>query len=228
MTARAPEFSSGTRAAALAYLTAGFSVIPLFPGSKLSSGKWKRAQVIPPTVPEIDRGFSGTRNNVGLVLGRVSTNAFALDFDDRDLAHLAFDLEALARETLVQATPRGFHVLLRTEGAPIGTTTHRGHGLPLDVKGERGYIVAAPSVLADGGAYRRLSPDLRVAAVDRREVDALIACLEGEWPAARCVRRHCELGQQRFLEDYLVGQRQPSTLRLASFRPTREARNVKP
>ncbi|HYS99157.1 MAG TPA: bifunctional DNA primase/polymerase [Thermoplasmata archaeon] len=102
--------------AALASFAAGFSVIPLSPGSKLPAVPWKKYQSVRAPPSEIERWFAGRGYNLGLVLGAVSNNTFAMDFDDRDLARFAFDLELVSRETLVQETPRGFHVIFRTEG----------------------------------------------------------------------------------------------------------------
>ncbi len=96
------------------------------------------------------------------------------------------------------------------------TTTHRSHGLPLDIKGEGGYVVGAPSVLLYGGAYRRLSRDLGVATVDARELAEFIAQLEAKWPGARTARRHCDRGQQQTLADFGHRAGRPSLLRLAS------------
>ncbi len=212
----------GRFAAACAYLGAGFSVFRLSPGSKLPATKWRNSQVTRPTTPLLESWFAKTENNVGLVLGSVSGNALALDFDDRDLARFAFDLGRLAQETFVQETPRGYHVLLRTPRGPMATTTHRSHGIPLDLKGEGGYIVAAPSALLHGGTYKSLSPGLRVAAVDAREVGAFIAWLESEWPGARAARRRCDRGVQGVFEDFEARDARPSVLKLAS-NPTRRS-----
>ena len=97
------------------------------------------------------------------------------------------------------------------------TTTHLPHGLPLDIKAEKSYIVAAPSSLSSGRSYRRLSLDLRIATVDRREIDAFIARLEAEWPGVRnpCLR----VGWQGAIEDFVGGSdARPSVLKLASIR----------
>ena len=82
-----------TLAAAVSYREAGFSVFPLLTGSKLPATKWKPYQTVRPTVRQLETWFAGTRNNIALVMGAVSDNAVALDFDDRDLARFAFDLE---------------------------------------------------------------------------------------------------------------------------------------
>jgi hypothetical protein len=62
-----------------------------------------------------------------------------------------------------------------------------------------------------------MSRALRVATVDRQEIDALIARLEEAWPGVRkpCLR----VGRQGALDDFADGAaRRPSILKLASFR----------
>ena len=142
--------------AALALLAAGFAIIPLSPGSKLPATKWKPYQTVRPTVRQLETWFAGTRNNIALVMGAVSDNAVALDFDDRDLARFAFDLEKLALKTFVQETPRGFHVVVRTEGGPIKTTSYVGRGVPLDVP-----YWALATVTARSAARATIGIDLR-------------------------------------------------------------------
>jgi len=208
--------SAETLAAALALLAAGFSIIPLSPGSKLPAIKWKPYETLRPVIAQLEAWFSKGHNNIGLMMGAISGNAIALDFDDPELARL-LDLEELATETLVQETPRGFHIIVRTAGEPMRTTTHSPHGLAMDLKAEKSYVVAAPSSLSSGGSYRLLSPDLRIATVDRREVDAFIARLEAEWPTVRipCLR----IGRQGALDDFVEGRsRRSAVLRLASIR----------
>jgi len=162
-----------TLAAALAYLAAGFSVIPLRPGSKLPAFRWSEFQERLPTDAELVRWFEKTSNNVGLVLGSISRGAFAFDFDSPELAQFTFDLERIAGVTFVQRTPRGYHVIFRSEGASIRSTSFHARGLSLDVKGEGGYVVAAPSRLGDS-VYTRISPDFRVATIEAGAYEALV------------------------------------------------------
>src|SRR3989475_7957712 len=192
-----------TLAEAVSYREAGFSVFPLLAGSKLPAAKWKPYQTMRPTVLQLEAWFAGTRNNIGLMMGAISGNAVALDFDDPELARL-LDLEEIATRTFVQQTPRGCHVVVRTESESMRTTTHLPHGLPLDIKAEKSYIVAAPSSLSSGRSYRRLSPDLRIATADRRESDEFIAGLGAKLPTVRipCFR----LGRQCPLSGFAEGR----------------------
>ncbi len=201
-------------AAAIALNANGFSILPLLPGSKFPAVAWKRLQSTRATPPTLERWFANTRSNLGVVLGAVSGNAVALDFDSGDLARLV-DLERLARITWVEQTPGGgFHIIVRVRGEIPRTTTHIHHGLPLDLKSEASFVVVAPSTLGPGQNYRLLSPELRVATVDRQEIDALVARLEAAWPAVRtpCLR----VGRQGALDDFGEGrERRPSILTLA-------------
>jgi hypothetical protein len=192
--------------AALAYLAAGFSLFPLAPESKLPLGPWKSYQDAPPTTSQLVQWFGNTGNNIALLMGRISGGVFSLDFDDVRLARLVFDLEDLSRRTLVQTTPRpGVHVVFRSEGdESVKSTTYARRGMPLDVKGQGGYIVAAPSSLHHGAVYRRLSPDLQVATVSREWLEALVIRLRTRWlqvPRLSIQSRFGHDGEARLPED---------------------------
>jgi hypothetical protein len=190
--------------AALAYHAAGFSVFPLAPESKLPIGPWKAFQDAPPTASQLEEWFGKGRNNLAVVLGRVSGNSFCLDFDDLRLARLAFDLERLAQKTFVQATHRGIHVILRVGGEPVKSTSYARRGIPLDVQSEGKYIVVAPSLHPLGIAYRRLSPDLRLATVSMEWLDALVTRLRTRWlhtPRLTVQARFSANGEARPPED---------------------------
>lgn len=130
-----------------------------------------------------DQWFTNGKANIGIVMGAISDNALALDFDDPGLARFAFDLEELAEVTFVEQTPRGYHVVFRTEGGPVRTTSFSGRGLALDLKGEGGYIAAAPSMHPNGTPYKLLSPDVRIARIGMNELDALLRRLLTRQPA---------------------------------------------
>ncbi len=192
-----PQASSPERlAAARVYLAAGFSIIRLDRESKLPAGKWKESQKARPSAMQLRSWFAAGSGNIGIVMGQVSDNAFALDFDDPRLARFAFDLEELAQKTFVQKTPRGVHAIFRAEGGLIRTTSYHARGLPLDVKGEGGYIVAAPSRLSIRAGYTMLSPDVRVATIEKEWLDALITRLRARWPIVEAVLPHYGPGRR--------------------------------
>ncbi len=182
---------------ARAYLGAGFSVIPIEPhGKKPAIPKWKQYQKRPPTEQELVDWFGATDDNIGLVMGTISGHAFAFDFDDKGLAGFAFDLPKLAKETFIQETAHGVHVVFRADGEPVKTHNYRDRGLDLDLKGEGGYIIAAPSVHETGQIYRMLSPTVQVGTIDSKKVEELVARLEKEWPLVHAVLLHYSEGRR--------------------------------
>ncbi len=171
-------------AAAIAYLELGLSIFPLPCSSKVPQIAWKRFQSYRATMAMVERWFANMRANIAIVVGRISGNAVALDFDDHALAMRAFpNLEELAQITLVERTSRGYHVVFRVLGRPVGTTTLTGRGLALDVKREGSYMVAAPSTHPDGTPYKLVSPNVKIATIARTEFDALLLRLQRKQPA---------------------------------------------
>lgn len=96
------------------------------------------------------------RHNVGIVTGKESGGLVVLDFDDESLARelLRCAPEDLARETTVQRTPRpGWHVMGIHANLPSGRPIKG-----MDVRGEHGQVVAAPSLHANGRSWELLRP----------------------------------------------------------------------
>jgi putative DNA primase/helicase len=156
--------------AALAYAARGWPVFPCHPETK--------APLVPKGLKEASADADLVRAwwgrwpaaMIGLPLGG-PTGLFALDFDPRaetdpetgevrawTYADLKAETEALLGHALpataAQKTPSGgFHIFyLQPEGEPLGNRTGR---LPahVDVRGQGGYVIAAPSVRSDGRAY---------------------------------------------------------------------------
>jgi putative DNA primase/helicase len=156
--------------AALAYAARGWPVFPCHPETK--------APLVPRGLKEASAEAGLVRAwwgrwpaaMIGLPLGG-PTGLFALDFDPREetdpetgevrawtYADLKAETEALLGHALpataAQKTPSGgFHIFyLQPEGEALGNRTGR---LPahVDVRGQGGYVIAAPSVRADGRAY---------------------------------------------------------------------------
>lgn len=84
------------------------------------------------------------RSNIGLQTG-IHFNA--IDFDDIDVRKSMHDLP----DTVSQRTMRGEHHLYMIEQIPITNKTKVSEGI--DIRGEHGYIVAAPSRTQNGGRY---------------------------------------------------------------------------
>jgi len=183
MNERPHAFASSPLVAARAYYCSGFSVIPLPYASKVPRIAWKEYQSHPASPSLVERWFGGGRTNIGLIMGAVSDNSIALDFDNPTLARYALgDLDALAEATFVEQTFRGHHVVFRIEGDPVRTTSFAGRGLDLDLKAEGAYIAVAPSTHPNGTPYKVLSPDLRIARITRNELNSLLRRLLNRQP----------------------------------------------
>jgi hypothetical protein len=95
--------------------------------------------------------------NVGIVTGRES-GLLVLDVDDKGSKRGSDALAALTAAqggdtaTMTVRTGCGTHLYFRHPGMDVCNSVQRlGDGL--DVRGERGYVVAAPSIHTNGGQY---------------------------------------------------------------------------
>lgn len=147
------------------YLEAGFSVFPLSYRRKKpdffllprTDGKatWQPFTEAPPSEDQVKEWFSQKPQNIALVMGEVSGNVIALDFDD----HGAYDAwieryPSIAAGTATQITKNGAHVLLRVpppcppnwaiklDGEHVG-----------EIRGHLGYIAVWPSIHPSGHKY---------------------------------------------------------------------------
>jgi hypothetical protein len=137
---------------AIYYASRGWSVVPVRTGEKLPAIPWAKHQSSPADPALIRAWLDNAGMGIGLVQGR-HVGTIVLDFDGEEgLATLA-DLEARGLPASTrQFTPRGgVHVLLNHPGRHVPT---RKNVLPgMDVRGDGGFIVAAPSVGANGRPY---------------------------------------------------------------------------
>lgn len=139
--------------AAVKYLSAGWSVIPLKPSGKTPFIEWKEYQSRKPTLDEVTAWFSGTKNNIGVVTGAVS----GLVVRDIDVGR-GGDPSKVAREFptgfSVATGGGGVHLYYSHPGKPVGN----GVGADgVDIRGDGGYVVAPPSVHASGKQYAWIS-----------------------------------------------------------------------
>jgi hypothetical protein len=157
-------------AAALRYLEAGLSVIPI----KRNGSKapqliiWGPYKERPPTEDEVRAWFSGERPpGVGIVGGTVSGNLLVLDFEFLDFFEEWCALVETARPGLVARLPavetprkcetmRGRHVYARSSGPSVPSnklaritkaeaqrrTGDHGRTTAVEVKAEKGYVLA--------------------------------------------------------------------------------------
>lgn len=136
--------------AALEYHRQDLQVIPLKAGEKTPALKpaYDRPSF---TLPEYERYFLNTDNNIGVVCGRASRGFFVVDVDDRTQyrKHKAA-LDSLIRTGApVVETRRGFHIWTRCPEA-AGQSFDKVHGIDLKASG---HVVAPPSHLQIGQQY---------------------------------------------------------------------------
>ncbi|MCC6236415.1 MAG: bifunctional DNA primase/polymerase [Dehalococcoidia bacterium] len=201
---------------ALAYSQQGWAVVPLHRVTKAgrctcgsptchSPAKhprieWNETQTERPTTTEIRgwwRQWPGT--NVGVVTGLIS-NLVVIDVDgpegEASLRAAGIDIESLPDDAIVD-TGRGFHIYVN----------HPGHFMPnkvgvlpkVDVRAEKGMVVAPPSVHASGTVYTSRSGGVPVP-IDHPQ---LLAIAEG--PTRRNERAKAVPRGTAGAWDWLVG-----------------------
>ena len=80
------------------------------------------------------------------------SGVIAIDIDDAELAQTALDGKLLP-ETLVNQTARGFHCIYRHPNNGKILNKLYGKTLGIDIRGDDGYIIIAPSMHASGSPY---------------------------------------------------------------------------
>jgi len=167
------EEREAVNAAALDYLAAGLSVLPIGP-DKRPVGKWEHYQTERPKAEHVSSWRSPA---VGILGGRISGNLWILDFDLEAeklypawRALLAEKYPALAgalQGAPVARTSKGYHVYLRLPEARPNETLAAYYaevdGKPkvqklIETRGEGGYVVAPPSPHPSGARYTWIRP----------------------------------------------------------------------
>ena len=136
--------------AALEYHRQDLQVIPLKAGEKTPALKpaYDRPSF---SLPEYERYFLETDNNIGVVCGLASRGFFVIDVDDRKQykRHKA-ELDPLIRTGApVVETRRGFHIWTRCPEA-VGRAFDKVNGIDLKASG---HVVVPPSLLQTGQLY---------------------------------------------------------------------------
>lgn len=139
---------------AIYYARRGWSVVPVRPGEKMPAIPWARLQSTPADEMTIRSWFDAAPDmGVGLVQGR-HVGTIVLDFDASSggMETLA-SLEAKGLPQSARAfTPGGgVHVVLTHPGVHV--PTRKGVLPGMDVRGDGGFVVAAPSVHVNGRRY---------------------------------------------------------------------------
>ncbi|MBB3208910.1 hypothetical protein FHS27_004744 [Rhodopirellula rubra] len=133
-----------TYESALEYADRGWNALPLKPELKMPLESWKRLQEERATKDELKYWFLETRNNIGIVTGKIS-NLTVVDCDNQEaIEKYYFTTEPSG---LAVASPNGHHFY--HYHAPGRNSQKDG----LDVRNDGGYIVAPPSVNMRGEYY---------------------------------------------------------------------------
>lgn len=147
-----------------------FAVLPTKPGTKRPIANWAEYQKKPPTQGQLKIWYMNESvNSIGIITGEVSGNLEVIDFDDMDMykravAWIRDDPKSAAIMDLItkieEKTPNGVHWYYRIHNNSYPNTklvqTRQEDGslkCTIETRGEGGYIVAAPSVLASDKKY---------------------------------------------------------------------------
>jgi KaiC/GvpD/RAD55 family RecA-like ATPase len=133
---------------ARAYVRRGWSVIPLKPKSKEPLIKWAEYTERLPTDVELCEWFASSRNNLGIVTGRIS-NFVVLDVDGQQGEQSA--QEFALQSTTIALTGKGKQYFFRPPNNMIANAVRVRPGL--DIRSDRGYICAPPSLHPNGKRY---------------------------------------------------------------------------
>lgn len=152
ISAKAPE--TETLRLARAYTSRGWSVVPVRPGDKLPAVEWAIFQREPAQDAQLVNWFESGGYGIGLVQGQVA-DTIILDFDGEAGMETRARLEAQYGPfplTVEALTPGGgCHVMVLHPGRYV--PTRRGLLPGMDVRGDGGFVVAHPSIHANGRRY---------------------------------------------------------------------------
>jgi len=144
-----------TLQSALQYARRGFSVIPVKPGDKKPFLSWKEFESRRATEEEIRQWWQKwPKAMVAVVTGEIS-GLFVVDCDTAEGYAEIQKLLPDSLETPLSKTPRGgWHLFFRFPDSLKGHSGTKSALLPgVDIRGNGGYIIAAPSVNGDGKGY---------------------------------------------------------------------------
>ncbi len=154
-----------SREAALRYLAMGLSVIPVprprhgvVPGQpgdgKVPALAWRAYQTRLPTEAELGLWFGDEPMNLAVVTGAVS-GVVVIDADSPE--GLRWCVKRFPYTPWQTQTGRGFHLWYRHPAVEVRNRARietRDGRLEVDVRGDGGYVIVAPSVHASGVVYR--------------------------------------------------------------------------
>ena len=141
---------------ALEYLERGFSVIPIAKGSKKppKDFHWQKYQQHRATSEEVEEWFHQWPNaQLALVTGLLSQVA-VIDADGP--AGVQFLKKSVPRTSVYQKTKKGWHAFYHLTNA----VSNKARSYPeIDVRGQGGYVLIAPSVHPSGIQYQLVFPE---------------------------------------------------------------------
>jgi len=164
-------------AAAVDYAQRGWSVIPVRADKRPAVLSWKNSQHFATEPGAVAAWFGRVKGaaGVGIVLGAVSGDIYARDFDIASAYEgWARAFPELARALPTVRTSRGFHVYARWKGVRTATLPDG------ELRGEGAYVVAPPSQNGTAAIYAWLVP---LPAGELTEVDPGAAGLDRAWIA---------------------------------------------
>lgn len=131
------------------------SIIPMVPGEKRASIKWKEFQTRKPTIEEIRQWWKESPNsNIGIITGKLN-NICVVDFDKYAEGYSEETAGQYFSDSLIAPTvdtPRGGQHLYFQY--PEENLTINSGAIPgIDFRGEGGIITVPPSVNGNGKAY---------------------------------------------------------------------------
>lgn len=137
---------------ALQYADLGWSVIPL-KQDKRPYISWKPYQEKPATKAQIKKWWEKYPDaNIGVVTGKVS-GLIVIDLDSVDGQEAYIAECGELHETIAQTTGKGRHLLFKHPGDTEYSNMARTL-TDVDIRGDGGYIMAAPSVHPSGAIYQ--------------------------------------------------------------------------
>jgi archaellum biogenesis ATPase FlaH len=142
----------GTIEYAKAYVSKGFSVIPLKPEDKRPAiESWKDYQTRKAAKKELEEWFgNGSQNNIGIVTGKISGIA-VVDLDSEEA--IQFAKENHFPQTPTVKTGKGRHLYYRYRDG-IRNFQNRDDLPGIDLRGDGGYVVVPPSIHPSGRKYQ--------------------------------------------------------------------------
>jgi hypothetical protein len=164
----------------------GLSILPIADDKSPTMRTWKHLQTTPASIDAVRRWFHNPMAvGVGIILGAISGDLVARDFDDRDsYQRWAKAFPNLAATLPTVETLRGYHVYARIKDCPF----RRFEDGEMRAGGTH-YVVVPPSRLSNGAVYSWKIPLTSLQSVPRLTLDeaGLFQCWSPELPQSSMI-----------------------------------------